>query len=555
MQPRTSFLVLAVAVFTSVSFLGPGCGSPPEQRITERRDATGERRTQGQMLSSGRTAREQEPSRAAEPAARAVPPSPERAAADAERVAREAATVRTLEAEIDRLSRTEDAGEAAYQLLFLGYEQEDALGSIPRRDRNRLLVRARKAGEAQYEVFIEPYRLRADEFEPTIEGAIRLAERIDAFRATSEVVRHPVAARIREQVSEANQEIRFAVLTEAYNHVADTVRAKVAELPNMTSPANDRLVMRLCEELVELDRAIFPVQDMTMTANMYRIRQGLHLTSSRLADRLPPRVRAEYRGVNHRDWSDEERSRFMGSGVPDPSGAAAERPVDDIQWAYGRSFSRGDDASRLPAIALDPRHEFDTNICWALFHGRFDELNPRLYGNDPTTLGRNPLLDYVFITYAGLTSIFYGENGIGPSVRVGWRTYNEGGEPVGDLERVVYIPIGLSDHYERAYKLATAYSAMSNISHGAQPFNGEEALLGLMQTMANFAEWRLPTMQLRPDGSLGIAADWEAVYTDELAKFIDAWPPRAAAVWQFQENLVRYYEGRPSLQQATGAFD
>jgi len=202
----------------------------------------------------------------------------------------------------------------------------------------------------------------------------------------------------------------------------------------------------------------------------------------------------------------------------------------------------------MPKPIRDPRVSFKSNIVWALFHGRFDELDYRYYngqgiGSDITSRysGENPRFHYAFITYIGLCSKKFGRKLIGPSSLVAW-TRTEDGEVVRKGFGKVYMPRILFPYYEHSYKMATKVSSIDAMWGK----NG----LKIFKTLLDFRRGRIFRQSgIRPDGEIQMArAGWEYAIYNDLNALLEKWPQQSYGLWQLQENIARYLKGRPSLQ-------
>ncbi|OEU61839.1 MAG: hypothetical protein BBJ57_00740 [Desulfobacterales bacterium PC51MH44] len=202
----------------------------------------------------------------------------------------------------------------------------------------------------------------------------------------------------------------------------------------------------------------------------------------------------------------------------------------------------------MPKPIRDAKFKFNSNIVWALFHGRFDELDSRYYtgqgiGSDITSkyFGKNPRFHYAFITYAGLSSKEHGKKQIGPTSQVFWNR-TKGGEVIRKGFGKIYISTPFFQYYERSYKLATKVSS-TDAMWGKNGFQ-------ILQTMMDFGSGRgFQKSGVRPDGELQIArAGWEYAIYEDLRILLEKWPQQSYGLWQLQENIARYLKGRPSLQ-------
>lgn len=285
-----------------------------------------------------------------------------------------------------------------------------------------------------------------------------------------------------------------------------------------------------------------PGDDATETARkVYAVASEL---GGKVGDLLPPSKRARLH------FASDGQSR---SGRP--AGSARERsPVSiELLAVAGRPDDSGL-SDLLPVPIADAGFEFGTDICWAIFHGRFDDIRNASaaqsgLGSKLSVAVRNtnPQFHYAFISFVGVSSERCGEKQIGDFTTMFWKTttvYPDGTSVVDDSEKYpVKIPVVFTQYYEDSYNIAQG-AADGDGLFGSNP-------LGYLQTAAKLMKngW-LSQAGTRADGSFSIAqADWERPILADINALFTAWPPQSFGIWQFQENLRRYLNGQKSLQE------
>jgi hypothetical protein len=215
--------------------------------------------------------------------------------------------------------------------------------------------------------------------------------------------------------------------------------------------------------------------------------------------------------------------------------------------------------SAMPKPIRNAGFAFRSNVVWALFHGRFDELDGQHYkgqgmGSDMIgQMGANPQVDFTLVTYSQLLSQKYCNtdeadcyNLVGPARNFAWKRVNQKtGEVLRDHFGEVWIPMALYEFYETSYKRAEGISKTDAL------FSSKG--LGILQAFLDLGTGRvLSKIKTGADGETRLSADWEQPILEDLALLINSWPARSYGLWQLQENLVRYKKGRPSLQSLHG---
>jgi ankyrin repeat protein len=258
-----------------------------------------------------------------------------------------------------------------------------------------------------------------------------------------------------------------------------------------------------------------------------------------------------------KNWS---RRRCAPEGSLAALGLETYDPRTQLIARHPRTDSLAERRAQLPPPVADAGLAFRTNVCWALFHGRFDELKPELY-NEVGGLssqwirdlqGENPLFHYAFVSWVGLSSERFGEKQIGPSTEMWWNTMREGVEVDTNNHRV-HIAVGLSEHYAASYKLAeSTANADGLIGNGGADLLQNFLKMREGMAAAAFGDTKNVGKMLdrRADGSYTMnAAEWEAGLLADVGQLLETWPRQSVALWQFHENINRHLEGRPSLQE------
>jgi ankyrin repeat protein len=300
--------------------------------------------------------------------------------------------------------------------------------------------------------------------------------------------------------------------------------------------------MQFAAELAGRLGAWFAVPGDNETATAKQVYAVAGEAGAKVKDLLPPSKRAELHFA----------STAAGSGHP-PGTARERSPVGTNLLA---TADHADDATirrLLPPPIADAGFDFDTDVCWSIFHGRFDDIahattgTPGFGSRLSAAVGNtNPQFHYAFISFVGISSARCGDKQIGPTTTVFWTTttvHPDGTSEVDNTEKnPVKIPLVLADFYEASYNIAHAAADADGL-FGTNP-------LGYLQTAAKLMHNGLLSQAgARADGSFSIAqADWERPILSDINELFTAWPPQSYGIWQFQENLKRYLKGQPSLQ-------
>lgn len=332
-------------------------------------------------------------------------------------------------------------------------------------------------------------------------------------------------------------------LNQAQAEMLAKIREGHAQLPSDLSPPTDAKRMRYCATLKQLDAAWFAVPSDATQAAVSAVRQSMAQYGGLAAGLLPPRLAGTTGFQAQIDGGEDVNLNLYRSKV-----------VGDI--AQLGTLADDDAAARqaLPKPIRDANLVFASNVVWALFHGRFDELDNQHYkggGMGSDIVGQignvNPRVHYALVTYAGLSSIKNGWSQVGPASTLSWTSRNS---RTGDVVREGWGEIKIADalrpFYAHSYKVAESASS-SDALFGNNPLGFLETFLR-MGTGGVFAK-----STVRPDGEFQLnAADWEKPIREDLGNLLGAWPGQSHGLWQFQENLVRYLKQRPSLQALYG---
>ena len=337
---------------------------------------------------------------------------------------------------------------------------------------------------------------------------------------------------------------RKSDLASAADAMLRAVREPFDRIDPAISAAGDQARIEYCNQLTSRLGEWFGTPGDNASETARRIDALAQELGGAARSLLPPQKRAQV--------------RFAGKAAPSrASGTPRERSVAGWETTI-HAVKAADDAANmifLPPPVRDPGFEFTTDICWSIFHGRFDEI--RATAGQASGIGSrvsaalrntNPYFHYAFIAYVGLASQKYGENQFGPTTKLFWVTYVEDRQsgkrtPKNDGEKYpVHISRDLSDHYENSYKLAEA-AANSDGMFGNNPF-------GFLQTYAKIVQNGLLSQAgTRADGRIAVTqAEWERPILADITTLLNAWPDRAVAVWQFHENIRRFLNGLQSLQ-------
>ena len=336
---------------------------------------------------------------------------------------------------------------------------------------------------------------------------------------------------------------RPADFAAAAKEMIDIIQARSDKVPTEDLAETDRARLQFCNELGGLMAQWFAVPGDNENEAAARVHAVANQLGGASRNLLPPSWRAQVRFV------------ATGEVAGHRAGTPRERqPVPNAVVELSTEKQDLDDEF-LPVPIADPGFEIRTDVCWDIFHGRFDDIR-RASGGRPglgtqlsVAMGNiNPQFHYAFISYVGIASQRYGEKQIGPSTTVFWRTtiiHPDGTRVEEDDEKYpVHIPIYFTKFYGDSYKVAEA-AANGDGLFGDNP-------LGYLQTVGNLMKNGLLSQAgVRADGSFSIAqADWERPILDDLNRLFTVWPERSFGIWQFQENLRRFFWERKSLQAA-----
>lgn len=444
----------------------------------------------------------------------------------------------------ERFKTWEDATPTPLALRELnGWRQQDArlFALAPPEQAHALLAGSRALLQRMAVTLVAPYAAR---LEALGQGVAALQAGTDWHRSF-QLHLGPVLGQA--EVQAVHQ--RFLALRAQHLHQAEPafdqrLEALAGQLPRTLKPETDAQRMSLLRTLDELDAAWFNVDGDRTHPVAQRTQQRIIDLARQVAPLLPPRQRAQ-----HGRWS----SARLPDGDAERLAKARQRVAEDL--LERGSLALHDDLARsqLQRPLVDPGVALQSNLVWAVFHGRFDELDPAHYrgqgvlSDRASRLGEHPQLSYVLVTYVGLSSTRHQGRQIGEPIRLHWRTVvRDTGAVVRDGWGEVILSEVLTPFYPDAYRIARGAAA----GDGLLGSNGP----GILQSLLEFGSGDLSRHVTRqPDGEVrfGVAA-WEAPIQQDLGGFIGTWPAQSYALWQFQENLIRYLLGRPSLQSLHG---
>lgn len=265
----------------------------------------------------------------------------------------------------------------------------------------------------------------------------------------------------------------------------------------------------------------------------------------RVANQLPPRKRGQAAARRIAAANEAERSPKYGRAKI--SRGALQLGVN------GQADNDPHFRWLLPAPVVEAGFDFRSNVCWAIFNGRFDEIDQAIatgsgFGSRVAAAmsGENPRFHFAFITYVGVASAQYGENQIYPATRISWRKWTEDQDGNRSNERrdenPVYISGFLEKFYEESYRLATKAADADGL-FGNNLFGYFETLDKMMK--GGF----LSQAGRRADGEFAmVQAGWERNIISDIRQLFETWPQGSIALWQFEENVRRRLNKQPSLQ-------
>lgn len=332
-------------------------------------------------------------------------------------------------------------------------------------------------------------------------------------------------------------------LNQAQAEMLAKIREGHAQLPSDLSPPTDAQRLRYCATLKQLDAAWFAVPSDGSQQAVESVRQTMAQYGGLAAGLLPPRLAVTTGFAALADSGEDVHFNLYRSKVFGELAHLGTLAYDDVAAKQA-----------LPKPIRYAGTAFGSNVVWALFHGRFDELDSQHYkgggmGSDIVGQigGINPRVHYALVTYAGLSSIKNEHNQVGPSTKISWTSRNSRtGEVTREGWGEIWIADALKPFYAHSYKVAESAST-SDALFGNNPF-------GFLQTFLRMGTGGIfEKSTVRPDGQFQLnAADWEQPIREDLGVLLATWPSQSYGLWQFQENLVRYMKQRPSLQALYG---
>ncbi len=352
------------------------------------------------------------------------------------------------------------------------------------------------------------------------------------------VMQHPRVTQVRT----AFEQRRGQQLAQAEADMLMRVQADHATLPTAMSQQADTQRLNYCKTLKQYEQTWFVVPSDTQHATTRSVKTRMAQLGGQATSLLPPRLR---------------NTGFPPVTLPDNDRAQRDFHRSRVHREIARRGALADNDNLvrqiLPKPIRDAGFEFTSDITWALFHGRFDQLDARHYqgqglGTDLfRQMGIHPRFHYAFITYAGLSHLKHGTNQIGPATEVYWYDTNL---RTGEIVRSKYGEIHLAEvfrpYYEHSHKVAASISKTDALF-------GQNGI-GILQTFLDFGTGNIfSKVERRPDGQMALSGGaWEKAVQHDLGQLLNQWPQQSYGLWQLQENIVRYLKGRPSLQSLYG---
>ena len=205
------------------------------------------------------------------------------------------------------------------------------------------------------------------------------------------------------------------------------------------------------------------------------------------------------------------------------------------------------------SICDDPGMVFRSNVCWALFHGRFDELNAALYEGDGMGARFTGMLTiaparvhFAFAEFARECSRRYGDDQIGDEMTAWWQTVNtQTGAVVADDQYKVTVSTDFGEFYGDSAEVAERVL-------GVDTLIGDN-FLGLLESLAD-PMGTLGAMEQRSDGRIGMTTPWSIAISEDVQEFLNLWPHHSTGEVQFHKNLEAFLRDQPSLQERAGLW-
>lgn len=425
------------------------------------------------------------------------------------------------------------------RLIIWRFSENKLFNCLDKEDSRLLLDTAAKRLNVVIGALLSPYRQRIENMGSGLEAIEKGNTWYDDFNDSfSKVMQNNLVQKTLSTFKHHRQNH----LTQAEDEMLERVRQGYHVLPSELSKSGDVKRLRYIDFLHRSAQKWFAVpgdNDNPCTKNVIK---EIAEFGGKTVGLLPPRLAGQTEFVPLQPGSDDKsyQNRFR-TTVPSAiiklgALATSDNLVRKVMTKPVRNAG----------------FQFKSNIIWALFHGRFDELDYSYYSgqgraSDTTAswYNTNPLVHYAFVTYAGLASLKHGPKQIGDTGQVYWYTEEEGKKKFEKQGRI-HIPQILSPHYQHSYKLARNVSSIETLfARDGWDF---------LNMMIDGSEGQVsPKSGDHADETFQISGtSWEGLIIEDLTKLLDYWPRQSYGLWQLQENILRYLKGRPSLQSLYG---
>ena len=353
----------------------------------------------------------------------------------------------------------------------------------------------------------------------------------DAQKRYRPVISHPQV----QTLLSAFYGVRQNHINQATPEMRDKLQSITQRRPSGYAPKNDRQRLNICSQLRTLEKQWFGLPNDTKNRAAQTIIKDIEKLGANVAGSLPPNL------VQQSSFNPVYNSKTKTS-----LGRWKTRVPASITFNMGQSDLALKKTSYKPFA--DPGFRLKSLEVWAIFNGRFDLLDSR-YSNQQgiasrllaKTMNVNPQFHFAFVSWVGLSSQKYGRNQFGKMTSASWTT-TRGDQVVRKDWGKVHMTKALFPYYERSYKIA--YKTSRNDALFGR--NGLEFINTILQFREG--DW-LGNTRVRPDGEVNFAAKWEKPILHDLKSLLDDWPAKSWGLWQFQENLQRFLEGKQSIQE------